>query len=93
MVDTVVIGGDIELINVIDGEINLATAMDGECGIFYEVSAREYPDYEGPYSVTPSDVVQTLETKDTVMTQNVTIDPIPPNYGLITWDGVTLTVS
>lgn len=49
--------------------------------------------YDGPYEVTPSNEMQTLNTDDLLMTQNVTINPIPSNYGLITWNGSTLTVS
>lgn len=49
--------------------------------------------YEGEYTVTPSATAQTLATEGLVMTQDVTIAPIPNNYGLITWDGSVLTVS
>lgn len=49
--------------------------------------------YEGEYSVTPSASEQILETEGLRMTQNVTIAPIPNNYGLITWNGSYLTVS
>lgn len=49
--------------------------------------------YDGSYEVTPSTEMQTLNTDDLLMTQNVTINPIPSNYGLITWNGSTLTVS
>ena len=53
----------------------------------------DVPAYEGEYTVTPSQEAQTLETKDLRMTGNVTINPIPNNYGLITWNGSVLTVS
>lgn len=49
--------------------------------------------YEGEYIVTPSSETQTLETEGLVMKHNVTISPIPSNYGLITWNGSALTVS
>ena len=49
--------------------------------------------YTGSYSVTPSEQTQTLSTAGLVMTNNVTINPIPSNYGLITWNGSVLTVS
>lgn len=53
-----------------------------------------YPNaYQGDYTVTPSPEAQTLETEGLMMTHNVTINPIPSNYGLITWNGSTLTVS
>lgn len=49
--------------------------------------------YEGPYAVTPSKRTQILQTKNLVATANITVEPIPDNYGLITWDGSILTVS
>ncbi len=49
--------------------------------------------YGGPYEVTPSNNEQILLTNEKTMSENVKINPIPSNYGLITWDGSTLTVS
>lgn len=51
------------------------------------------PLYEGPYEVTPSNEEQVLNTDAFYMNGNITINPIPNNYGLITWNGSTLTVS
>lgn len=51
------------------------------------------PPYEGEYAVTPGAEAQVLETRGLRMTGNVIVNPIPQNYGLITWDGSTLTVS
>lgn len=45
-------------------------------------------------TVTPSEETQTVHADfgyDGL--RNVTVNPIPSNYGLITWDGNTLTVS
>ena len=58
--------------------------------------ARDYVErdpYEGSYVVTPSNQVQTLETKNFRMTDNVVVGAIPQNYGQITWDGSIITVS
>ena len=49
--------------------------------------------YTGAYEVTPSGETQALETYNKRMTGNVTINPIPNNYGLITWNGSIITVS
>lgn len=49
--------------------------------------------YTGDYTVTPSAETQTLLTKNKRMTDHIVINPIPSNYGLITWNGATLTVS
>ena len=53
----------------------------------------ERPTYEGAYEITPSEETQTLPTNGLRMTDNVVINPIPSNYGLITWDGTVITVS
>lgn len=49
--------------------------------------------YQGPYEATPSDQTQILRTADMTMTNDVVVNPIPSNYGLITWNGSTITVS
>ena len=51
------------------------------------------PSYEGPVEVTPSGEGQTLDTANLYMRDNITINPIPNNYGLITYDGANITVS
>ena len=50
-------------------------------------------EYEGVYQVTPSDREQQLPTANKLLTANVVINPIPSNYGLITYNGSTITVS
>lgn len=49
--------------------------------------------FTGDYFVTPGDEAVTLSTKNLRMTDDITIAAIPQNYGLITWNGSTLTVS
>lgn len=49
--------------------------------------------YTGEYEFTPSAETQTIPTSNKALAQDITINPIPSNYGLITWDGSTLTVS
>lgn len=49
--------------------------------------------YEGDYAFTPSDEAQTISIEGRTASQDIVINPIPSNYGLITWDGRTLTVS
>ena len=51
------------------------------------------PAYEGSYVVTPGDQSQILNTSELYMTDNVTIEAIPNNYGLITYDGTALRIS
>ena len=91
------------LINELQGDILLKGKfiLDGSiASIKAEISgnvinggARSLPEYEGSYTVVPTQEQQILLTNDTRMTDNVIIEPIPNNYGLITWNGSYLTVS
>ena len=49
-------------------------------------------DYQGEYVFTPSATVQTIQTQNLRLLDNITINPIPNNYGQIAWDGSILTV-
>lgn len=49
--------------------------------------------YEGAYEVTPGEHNVILATKNKMMAEDVKVNPIPNNYGLITWNGSVLTVS
>lgn len=49
--------------------------------------------YDGEYEVTPGQSPVILPTAGKTMARSVTVNPIPSNYGLITWNGSTLTVS
>lgn len=57
------------------------------------IQGEDTPEYEGPYSVTPTQAEQILPTKGKTADQNIVVNPIPNNYGLITWNGSVLTVS
>lgn len=57
------------------------------------VNANTIPDYTGEYVFTPTQGTQTVYIEDKRATQNILINPIPSNYGLITWNGNVLTVS
>lgn len=49
--------------------------------------------YAGPFEFTPSAQAQEIEISGMMATRNITVNPIPSNYGLITWNGSALTVS
>lgn len=49
--------------------------------------------YAGAYEFTPSAEAQTVPIYGKTATADIVISPIPSNYGLITWDGATITVS
>ena len=78
---------------VLDGELSLNIPMDGEVGTVTKVVEHDLPTYTGETVVTPSTTEQVLNTAEKVVARNIVINPIPSNYGLITWNGSTLTVS
>ena len=49
--------------------------------------------YSGQYAFIPTRETQTIDIKDKIASQNIIINPIPNNYGLITYNGSKLTVS
>ena len=73
---TVVIGGETSLDFKIDGDLSLSLLEDGVAGtvISYEPHARE--PYTGAYTVEPDWNPQILQTKEKVMTDNVTVEGI-----------------
>lgn len=57
------------------------------------IVASTVSDYDGEYDVTPSSVVQVFATNGKKMNHDFVVEPIPSNYGLITWNGSIITVS
>lgn len=49
--------------------------------------------YDSEYEVTPSDDILILPTAGRLLSENITINPIPNSYGRISWNGSILTVS
>lgn len=49
--------------------------------------------YAGPYEFTPGDLQQIIHIQGLMAVSDITINPIPNNYGKISWNGSTLTVS
>lgn len=86
-----IVDGEAELLTVTDGDINLISAVDGEVIEVYKVSQNDY--YYGEYEFTPTANTQVVDCENLTMTRNVVINPIPSNYGLITWNGSFLRVS
>lgn len=68
-------------------------------GIEQEIELeREYvylsdvPSYTGAYEFTPSENTQTINIANHKAVADITINPIPSNYGRIEWNGTTLMV-
>lgn len=60
---------------------------------YMPVVSTDAPTYEGPYEATPTSDTQVFATGRKLMVREFTVNPIPSNYGLVTWNGQTLTVS
>ena len=59
-------------------------------GDFYAIGP---PFYDGPYEITPGEEAQTLHMEGMRASQDVTVKPIPKNYGLVTRTGANLTIT
>ena len=80
--------GTLTSIGVLTGEVSAEQGLSGTLTI-----AGSIPSYPGPYMVTPGDAEQVIACEGLLMPQDIIIQPVPSNYGRISWDGVTLTVS
>lgn len=69
------------------------SANKGISGLLTIPSAFGGETYAGPYEYTPTEDTQTVAISHKMATENIVINPIPYNYGLVTWNGSTLTVS
>lgn len=63
------------------------------CKVGGDVAVPRAAYYRGDYTLTPSTSTQVIPMKGKTALADITINPIPSNYGLITWDGSAITVS
>lgn len=73
-------------------------SLENENELDYEIENDlafiiEKESYSGPYIVVPSKYAQVLNTENKFLNSDITVEAIPSNYGLITWNGSILTVS
>lgn len=73
-------------------ELTGTIGIDGELTAGIMQYARENP-YTGEYTFTPTDHAQFIPIAGLTAERDIRINPIPWNYGLITWNGSVLTVS
>ena len=75
---------------------NIALSTVAAPSLGFDVGTIVYAnvsDYGGAYEATPTSETQVFSTEGKRMLGDFTVAPIPNNYGLITWDGSTITVS
>lgn len=87
------IDGSVGLQSTVIGEMVLDNALNGEFGTYIAVEAAPRPHYLGPTEITPTNYTQTISTTGMVLDEDIIVNPIPSNYGLITWNGSVLRVS
>lgn len=68
-------------------------AQKGISGMLTIPSAVGVETYDGPYEFTPTQQTQTVDIAQKMATADIAINPIPSNYGLITYNGSIITVS
>ena len=49
--------------------------------------------YEGETVIEPNQSIQTLNTAGKYLTTNITVNPMPSNYGKISWHGSKLKIT
>lgn len=86
--DLIVIGHEAADLDVLGGAVTEFTEDQ-----YIPMIQTDAPEYEGPYEATPAATAQTFPTTGKLMVREFTVNPIPSNWGLITWNGSTLTVS
>ena len=68
-----------------------AVSLPVSLGASYQM--RQGDIYDGGYEFTPTQETQTVHTRNKTLLENITINPIPNNYGLITYNGSFITVT
>lgn len=66
-----------------------AVELNAETHIVVDTTAI----YDGAYEWTPTDSVQLIDVENKKALGQIKINPIPQNYGLVTWNGSTLTIT
>ena len=88
--DVIHMSADLSATENIQGALSLEENVTADISLPSSIGGQPYT---GEYEVTPNLEIQVLNTNGKSMRSNVTINPIPSNYGLITWNGSFLTVS
>lgn len=85
--------GELTCVLSIESGLSGGLSTDGTLKGSLSFAAGEAPVYTGPYEIAPTTEAQSVHVGGMAMREDLIIDPIPSNYGLITWNGSTLTVS
>ena len=81
--------GELSGVGTLSGTLSSAETLEGSLTI---PAAILPPSYEGDYEFTPSEQTQVIDMSGQRAKQNIIINPIPSNYGRVTWNGTSLTI-
>jgi hypothetical protein len=87
---------DTALLSLHDNDAVLLTKEENEVLLTIEnvkIINNNAEVYEGKYEFTPTNELQTININGKQAKKDITINPIPSNYGLITYNGSEITVS
>lgn len=73
--------------------LGVSKPKDISVNIDTKIEAAIVERYGGAYEFTPTNETQTISSGGLLMEHDITIQPIPNNYGLIEWNGNVLTIS
>lgn len=82
--------GTLQEIGMVQGTLSGVGAVSGSLSV---PKGKAVAPFVGDYNYIPTQQTQTIEINGLRATDNITIEPIPNNYGLITWNGSVITVS
>lgn len=82
--------GTLQGIGKVNGSLSGVGSVDGSLSV---PKGKAVAPFVGDYNYIPTQQTQTIEINGLRATDNITIEPIPNNYGLITWNGSVITVS
>ena len=77
----------------ITGGASVTADVTGSAGLSASVEKAVGAPYHGAYTVIPSLERQTVPTAGASLASDIVVEPIPSNYGLITYNGSVITVS
>ena len=79
---------------VFGSEEPFVCAMTDETAFTVSMGEAFLPEeYHGSVDITPTNSVQVIGTQGKLLADDIIIEPIPSNYGLITYNGSYITVS
>ena len=73
--------------NIIPLNLDVSEPIEIHPEVVTKIDHGDHDYYEGEYVFTPSEETQTAQTAQKVLTDNITINPIPDNYARMAWNG------